>query len=354
MSLLRLQVRNLRCLAEVGFEPGRNNLIFGPNAAGKTSVLEAIFLLGRGRSFRIAGRNGLIRDGSEEATVAGQVQRGERRAAVGIALPRGGTPRIRADGRDESSAAVLANWLPVQVIDPGVHRLVDASPGVRRQYLDWGVLHVKHDFLESWRRFQRILRQRNAALKGNSAASLDLWDRQLAEAGEMVGEHRRTYLEGLAPEVEAVCGELLDLPVRLCYRQGWAEGRDLATALAEARQRDRRHGVTHPGPHRADIAIVFDEHPARGRVSRGQQKLLAAALILGQLSHLQRTSDVRSVLLLDDMAAELDGERLGRLLTVVGRLDVQLFVTALTRDAVTLPDPQRMFHVEQGILRPVV
>jgi DNA replication and repair protein RecF len=354
VSLLRLQVTNLRCLAEARLEPGRNNLIFGPNASGKTSVLEAIFLLGRGRSFRIAGRSGLIRDGSEEATVAGRVQRGERQAAVGIALPRSGAPRIRADGRDESSAAALASWLPVQVIDPGVHRLVDESPGVRRRYLDWGVFHVKHDFLASWRRYHRILRQRNAALKTEATSSLDIWDGQLAQAGDILADLRRSYLEGLAPKVEEVCEELLDRPVRLAYRQGWPEGRDLATALGEARQRDRRHGVTHPGPHRADIAIAFDEHPARGRVSRGQQKLLAAALILGQLRHLQETSEVRSVLLLDDMAAELDRERLNRLLSVVARLDAQLFVTALTGDAVTLPEPQKMFHVEQGIVRSVV
>ena len=353
-SLLRLRVRDLRCLADVDLEPGRNNLIYGENASGKTSLLEAIFVLGRGRSFRIAGRNGLIRDGRDEAIVSGQVQRHGRRTAIGIALARNGPARIRAEGRDESSAAALAGWLPVQVIDPGVHRLVDESPGIRRRFLDWGVFHVKHDFLDCWRRYHRILRQRNAVLKTGPARVLETWDEQLVDAGEALTERRRSYLADLAPEVEAVSAELLDDPVRISYRQGWGEGRGLGEALAEGRERDRRLGATHPGPHRADVGIVFGEQAARGRVSRGQQKLLAAALILGQLRHLRRTADVQGVLLLDDMAAELDADRLGRLLTVVAGLDVQLFVTALTPDAVTLAPPQQMFHVEQGIVRPVV
>jgi DNA replication and repair protein RecF len=354
VSLLRLQVRDLRCLAEVDLEPGETNLIVGENASGKTSLLEAIFVLGRGRSFRVAGRSGLIRDECEEAVVSGRAQRGERRVPLGIALQRGGGSRIRVDGRDESSAASLASWLPVQVIDPGVHRLVDESPGVRRRYLDWGVFHVEQGFLDGWRRYHRILRQRNAALKSSSGPTLATWDRQLVEAGEVLSDYRRAYLEALAPDVEAVCRELLGLPVRLSYRQGWPEGRDLPTALEEARARDRRQGVTHPGPHRADIGITFDDQPARGRVSRGQQKLLAAGLVLGQLRHLQRHATAGSVLLLDDMAAELDEARLARFLKVVVDLGVQLFVTALTPDAIPLPKPHRLFHVEQGKLRSVV
>lgn len=353
-TLLRLRIRDLRCLGEVDLEPARNNLIFGTNASGKTSLLEAVFLLGRGRSFRGAGRGGLVRDGRDETVISGRVRRADREASVGIALPRTGPARIRAEGRDESSVAALASWLPVQVIDPGVHRLVEEAPGIRRRYLDWGVFHVEHGFLEAWRRYHRILRQRNAALKTGHARAVAPWDPQLVAAGEALSGCRRRYLAGLAPHVEAVAGALLDRSVALELRQGWPEDRDLGTALAEAESRDRRYGMTHPGPHRADVSITFDEQPARGRVSRGQQKLLAAALILGQLRHLQRSDGIRSVLLLDDMAAELDRDRLARFLAAVGELDVQLFVTALTDDAVTLPEPRQMFHVEQGLVRPVV
>lgn len=354
MLLRRLSVQNLRCLAEVELEPSDNNLIFGENASGKTSLLEAIFVLGRGKSFRISGRNGLIRDGEERAVLAGRVAQGERVVPVGIALNRGAGAMIRVDGRDETSAATLAAWLPVQVIDPGVHRLVDEAPGIRRRYLDWGLFHVKQDFLELWRRYHRILRQRNAALKSGAPGGRASWDAQLMEAGEALTAARREYVEGLAPDVEAVCAALLERQVKLTYRQGWSGERGLEDALVESRDRDLRHGSTHPGPHRADIAIHFDGHPAKGRVSRGQQKLLAAALILGQLRHVYRRSGLRSVLLLDDMAAELDSERLARFLSVVNDLDVQLFVSALTRDAVCLPQPQRVFHVEQGSVSQMV
>ena len=348
MSVLRLRVTNLRCLGSVDIEPGDNNLIVGENASGKTSLLEAIFILGRGRSFRSAGRNGLIRDEQDSATVVGDVQRESGTGTIGVGLDRNRPMRIRAEGKDASSAAVLASWLPVQVIDPGVHRLVDESPGVRRRYLDWGVFHVKHDFLEQWRRYHRVLRQRNAALKAGPRNRLAPWDDQLVAAAEAVTGAREGYLEGLAPEVAAVGEALLGKRVTLRYRRGWAEGKTFGEALQDATDRDRRLGVTHPGPHRADVAIQFEDHAARGRVSRGQQKLLAAGLILGQLRHVHRESGIRSVLLLDDMAAELDAQRLGRFLAVVRDLDVQLFVTALTAAAVSLPEPQRMFHVERG------
>jgi DNA replication and repair protein RecF len=348
VSLLRLRVKNLRCLGSVDIEPGPNNLIVGENASGKTSLLEAIFILGRGRSFRTAGRNGLIRDDQESATVVGDVQREAARGTIGVGLDRNGPIRIRAEGKDASSAAILASWLPVQVIDPGVHRLVDESPGIRRRYLDWGVFHVKHDFLDQWRRYHRILRQRNAALKEGPRNGLAPWDEQLIAAAEAVTEAREAYLDGLAPEVAAVGEALLGERVALKYRRGWAEGKSFGDALQDAMDRDHRLGVTHPGPHRADVGIQFDRHAARGRVSRGQQKLLAAGLILGQLRHVRQAAGIRSLLLLDDMAAELDAERLGRFLAVVRELDVQLFVTALTPDAVALPEPQRMFHVERG------
>ena len=354
MSLLRLRVTNLRCLGAVDIEPGDNNLIVGENASGKTSLLEAIFVLGRGRSFRTAGRNGLIRDNQDGATVVGDVRRETSSGTIGVGLERNGPIRIRADGKDASSAAVLASWLPVQVIDPGVHRLVDESPGVRRRYLDWGVFHVKHDFLDQWRRYHRVLRQRNAALKGGPGNRLEPWDEQLVTAAEAVTEARQGYLNGLAPEVAAVGEALLGQRVTLKYRRGWADGKAFGEALHDATDRDRRLGVTHPGPHRADVAIQFEDHAARGRVSRGQQKLLAAGLILGQLRHVRRDSGIRSVLLLDDMAAELDAQRLGRFLSVVRELDVQLFVTALTEDAVSLPEPQRMFHVERGTVSKMV
>ncbi|MGB5622722.1 MAG: DNA replication/repair protein RecF [Gammaproteobacteria bacterium] len=354
MTLQNLWARNVRCLEEVSLEAGHYNLIFGENASGKTSLLEAIYVLGRGRSFRGAQREGLIRDGSDEAQVRGRIKRGEQTGQVGLALTRGGASRIRINGQDPPSVAALAEWLPVQVLDPELHRLVDEGPGVRRRFVDWGVFHVEHGFLEQWRRYQRVLRQRNAALKEKSYQDLSVWSEQLAAEGESLDALRRRYLDGLIPDVQHFGVKLLDTEIQMEYRGGWPEGRTLVQALASSQDRDRRFGATHAGPHRADIQIDVARRRARGRVSRGQQKLLAASLVLGQLKNLERRTGTQSVLLLDDIAAELDKDSLTRLIGAVSGLGVQIFITALSRDDVPLDRPYRLFHVEQGKVLSVV
>lgn len=165
MSLRRLEVRDFRCIAATDLEfDGRCNLISGANATGKTSLLEAIFFLGRGRSFRTARNETLIRKGAEELLLTGRFEAGESIRPVGVRYSREGF-EARAGGNRIGSLAELASILPVQAIDPEVHRLVEDGPQERRRYLDWGVFHVEPRFVEQWRRYQRALKQRNAALR---------------------------------------------------------------------------------------------------------------------------------------------------------------------------------------------
>ncbi len=348
MSLTSIRAENIRCLQKVTLEPAETNLIVGENASGKTSLLEAIFILGRGRSFRTASREAVIRDGEKAMMVAGVIRHEEREIRLGISQGLDQPVKIRVDGKDETSPAALARALPVQIIDPDVHQLVEEGPGVRRKFLDWGVFHVEPEFLDTWRRYHRLVRQRNAALRSRSLREIEAWDRELAVAGESLSRYRRKYVEALAGHVTELGTVLLGSEPRIIYRKGWTEDRELTEALAESRDRDVKFGVTHAGPHRADIAIQLASRKARGRVSRGQQKLLAATLVLAQLAHLRSVMDLRSILLLDDLAAELDPMRLGRLREVVCSLDAQLFLTALQRSDLAGWNCAATFHVEQG------
>jgi DNA replication and repair protein RecF len=354
MTLRRLTAENVRCLSEVRLEPAGSNLIFGENASGKTSLLEAIFILGRGRSFRTATRDALVRDGEDGLTVSGLVSAGSREIPVGIGIAKQRPPRIRVDGKDESSVAALAQWVPVQVIDPQIHQLVDEGPGVRRRFLDWGVFHVEPRFLEAWRRYHRTVRQRNAALKTSKIGELDSWDRELAKTGEELSGYRRQYVKLLEKHLVQLGVQLLDEEPKIIYQQGWPEGKSLGQALRESRERDLKFGITHMGSHRSDLEILMDARQARGRVSRGQQKLLAATLVLSQVTHLIRDDGVEVILLLDDLAAELDRQRLRRMQDVISGLRVQLFMTALHRAAVKSWEFDGMFHVEQGEVRSVL
>ena len=214
------------------------------------------------------------------------------------------------------------------------------------------MFHVKHTFLEEWRRYQRALRQRNAVLRqtgGREEAAV--WEDALIASGHAIDQLRQTYLDELAPHIARMTTALLDDRVEIVYQRGWADGMALDQALSESWDRDARLGQTHVGPQRADLRLRFADRLARDRVSRGQQKLLAASLVLAQVVLVSKHGAKPPVLLLDDPAAELDNERLGRLLTLTSELSIQQIVTALDPTAWPVVPDGHMFHVEQGNLR---
>ncbi|HQR48620.1 MAG TPA: DNA replication/repair protein RecF [Steroidobacteraceae bacterium] len=353
MSLERLAIEDFRCVerAELEFDP-RCNLITGENASGKTSLLEAIFFLGRGRSFRSNRNELLIRSGAERFNLYARILRHGVNQPLGMRVAGDGI-EARYAGRPVAGLAELATLMPVQAIDPEVHRLVEGGPQERRRYLDWGVFHVEPGFVEHWRRYQRALRQRNASLRaGQAEALVRAWDEELIAAGEEVAAFRRRYVAGLQGALRAAGQSLLGADVDISLHQGWSAERSLAQSLEQSLPRDRERGLTHIGPHRADLAIRMDGQLARDRVSRGQQKLLASAMLLGQLAYDAERGSGVAALLVDDPAAELDAGSLDRLLGQVLKLPAQFFVTALDpRNACLerLPAGHR-FHVEHGLV----
>jgi len=349
MPLTWIRVEQFRCLerVELDLDP-QLNFFVGPNASGKTSLLEAFYFLGRGRSFRTRRLDPLVRHGQKALTVVGRVSAAGRETMLGVRAGRDGT-EIHVGGRIAQTAAELAEYFPPQVIEPEIHKLLEEGPGRRRRFLDWGVFHVEPGFLSGWQRYYRALKQRNAALKQQLPdAAVSAWDAELCETGEALAAQRRAYLGLLEEPVRRMGQRLLGLDADLAYHPGWPDGRSLHEALAKDRDRDRRYKATQHGPHRADVTVRVAGHPAKDRVSRGQQKLLAAGLMLAQLEIQERDRPGRSALLLDDPAAELDHMSLEKLLDCVRDLKAQLLVTSLSAGMPGLPPGGRMFHVERG------
>lgn len=351
MSLDSLGIEGFRCIEKAELElHGRCNLISGQNASGKTSLLEAIFFLGRGRSFRTAKVEALIRNGADALQVTARVRSDGSARPLGLRFGSAGM-EARFSGRPVGGLAELATILPAQAIDPEVHRLIEGGPQERRRFLDWGVFHVEPSFVEHWRRYQRALRQRNAALRSGAApAVIRAWDPELIEAGERVAASRSRYVDALVPHVRTTAQRLLGDSLEVSLSQGWSMERSLADSLDASWERDRERGLTHVGPHRADLGLRFGGAPARDRISRGQQKLAAATLLLGQLRCDAELGSSVAALLVDDPAAELDSDNLEKLLQEVVSLPSQLFITALdpSNPALqTLPEGHR-FHVEHG------
>jgi DNA replication and repair protein RecF len=165
---------------------------------------------------------------------------------------------------------------------------------------------------------------------------------------------RRDYISELQKVFEDLSARLLDEPAAIEYRRGWASDISLAQAFEEARTRDLRLKTSTVGPHRADVSFQFRGKAARDLVSRGQQKMLASAFILSQIRYRSEQATVPTCLLLDDPAAELDVDNLGKLLEVIDAVPSQLIVTSVSEAGLRGMHIGRKFHVEQGRFTPMV
>lgn len=360
MIVTRLRVAGMRSISALDMAPGPGlNLITGDNGAGKTTVLEALHLMAHGRSFRGRVRDGLIRRDAAALDVVldwqDHPQGGARRAGLRHA---GGDWDARMDGTPVRQLGDLCAALAVTTFEPESHALVSGGAEVRRRYLDWGMFHVEPDFLATWRRYQRALKQRNALLKGGPGrGQLEAWEQELATIGESLTRRRMGYLDALQAPFLASLRDLLPEAgaARLALGPGWREeSLSLLDALYLARERDLASGHTSVGPHRAELRIELEGLPERQGLSRGQAKALALALLLGQAAHVRTATGRMPVVCLDDLASELDRGHQRRVLDWLEASGAQVFVTGTEVPPVLLGRqvPIAMFHVEQGNLRP--
>ncbi|GGJ94958.1 DNA replication/repair protein RecF [Pseudomonas matsuisoli] len=357
MSLTRVTVTAVRNLQAVTLLPSpRINILHGANGSGKTSVLEAINLLGLARSFRSARLQPVIQHEQPICTVFGQVQLAEGRAAnLGISREKAGDLVIRIDGQNARSAAQLAELLPLQLINPDSFRLLEGAPKVRRQFLDWGVFHVEPRFIGAWQRLQQALRQRNSWLRHGTldGAIQASWDREMAQAANEIDQFRRAYIQSLKPVFDQVLAQLIDLKgLSLSYFRGWDKDREIEDVLQSSLERDRQMGFTQAGPQRADIRLRYSGHNAADILSRGQQKLVVSALRIAQGYLLNQTKHGQCVYLVDDLPSELDEGHRRSLCRLLEDLQCQVFITCVEKDVLKeswrSETPVAMFHVEHG------
>lgn len=358
MHIEYLQAQNVRNLTNIELAPGsRLNLFIGPNASGKTALLEAIYILSRGRSFRTPRMAEVIQHQKESLLVAANlIQSHSKSVRTGVEkLP--GKTIIRYDGEIIKKTSDQAKNLPVILIAPDTHRLITGEPRQRRHWLDWGMFHVEPGYLNLWQDYHKSLRQRNVLLKSErfDGDLLAGWEMSMSDAGTRISRLRINFISKIQEATKEISVNKDMHPPDFKYFQGWSDGQELKDCLGRERQTDRQFGFTRSGVHRADIEFFIDGHPLSAVLSRGRIKQFVATLLLAQSVVIQNTTGQKPVVLIDDFGAEIDAATRSRLIHLLLERDIQAFITS-TEHNPELVDHQgvEVFHVEHGKLQKMV
>lgn len=327
MSLAVLNIHDVRNIstASLPLHP-RYNVFHGANGSGKTSVLEAIYLLGTGHSFRTREIVSLIRHGEPALTVFTRTHTDE---SISIQKSFANATQVRLNQQPCQRSSELARFLPCQAFYQDIFQIIDEGPGVRRSLLDWGLFHVKPSYHGLWKDYRRVVKQRNALLRQRASLQQFIpWNKMLVELANEIDVMRVAYFQEWSQIFQILLNQLTDTPCNIHYYKGWdkkATGKSLVTILNEQLDSDLQARYTHSGAHQADI--LFDSAALRAKqsLSRGQQKIILIALKLAQASLLSKPC----IYLFDDISAELDANHLKRFIDCLNQIQGQFFLTAI-------------------------
>lgn len=360
MLLQSLSIRRFRNIknADLAFSPGLN-IISGCNAAGKTSFLEAVYFLGRANSFRTHKPSELIYHDANSFELFARASRNQvSDIPVGVGYGKQGLD-IRIQGEAVKRLSELAAMFPLQLLAGNIHQLLEDGPRFRRRFLDWRLFHVEPSYAQEWRRYQRALKQRNAALRSKAAPNqIAVWNEDLIKSCQVIDKLRAQLIENITIKFNELFNYLVEEEhsTSIKYYSGIPAGKEYEECLAQQLEKDREQGYTQYGIHRGDFLFQEEGKDLMLQLSRGQQKLLVIAL---QLCHPLTDSNAKTggLYLLDDLGSELDSQHQRRTIECLSGLNIQAFITAIQPESVLKEchcPSLKVFHVEHGNIKEVV
>ena len=355
MSLVKLVTVNFRNLTgnNVVFHPD-NNFIIGDNGSGKSSLLEAIFFLGHGKSYRTTKLDNIVHYQQKKFVVSVK-DAGDRQLGISRDFLTSSTD-IKIDGQRINRLSDLAKNIAVQIVTPESFKLFFGGAKERRRFIDLGLFHVKHEFASQWRDFSRVLKQRNACLRAvNNHSMLDYWTDIFSEHSEIIAQYRMEYINSLVKELKVwtdlLLPELSD-KINIQYLQGWHQKKELIDVLRANKEKEVQYGFSLFGAQKFDVRFLLNRTSIDKLLSRGQQKLFLLALTFAQAKLIASVKRVKPILLIDDIGAELDINSRTLLSTAIEQLDCQLIITAIDKfvlkPLVSSNKNYKMFHVKHG------
>lgn len=345
-----ISLKNFRSYAQGAFEFENGvNIIVGPNASGKTNLLEAALIICQGKSFRAKDPE-LVRFQESGYKIISEVSGSERSVTFQLASEQNPKPtkQIKIDG-NKYHRLPDTQKLPVVVFEPGHLLMLSGSPELRREYLDTLGSQLIAGFDKTLRNYKRALLQRNSLLKryakvgnGGNSDELFVWDLRLSELGGQVANVRQEIIERLNDRIDGLYSDLAQKKSQLYIEyKSPHDSAQYASSLLKKLQADRQldilRGFTGGGPHREDIEVILNDHPQQVTASRGEARTIVIALKALELSMLSEpgisaTKSIKPIVLLDDVFSELDGARRKALTRFLS--DYQTFITTTDADLV--------------------
>ena len=355
MSVVSLITQNFRNLSgkKIAFHPDLN-FIVGDNGSGKSSLLEALFYLGHGKSYRTTKIENLV-NFNHSQFVASISDSNDRRMGISRNVLNSQT-EIRIDGERQSRLSDLAKNIAIQIVTPESFKLFFGGPKERRRFIDLGLFHVKHDFSMQWRDFSKVLKQRNAGIRTQLDSSMRrYWTELFCQHSLIVASSREVYVDEFTAELNVWLQILLPSiaeQITVQYLRGWNKKKALIDVLSENEERELNYGSSLYGAHKFDVRFILNKNPIDFQLSRGQQKLFLLALTFAQAKLIEKVKRVKPILLIDDIGAELDVNSRKLVSEAIEALNCQVILTAIDQLVLAPLVPNnksyQMFHVEHG------
>ena len=354
MYLRSLYLKNFRAYSEehISFSPGVN-LILGPNASGKTTLLEAIYLLMSGRSFRTTQTKELIREGADSFYVEATFVKHdvEQTLKVSYSVKE---RRITYNQTVLPSISGLYGLLQGTILTPDDAGLIKGQPRVRRAFLDMQLAQADPLYVHHLSRYHRAMRQRNHLLRAKSIHTIEPWEKEMVKGAIYLVNQRSQAVADLCEIGRHYYASLTDHSESfgLSYQTSLKKNLDELSSwyqeqLQRLRSKELLFGSTLTGPHRDDLVICLQDKEARHYASEGQQRSCTVALRLAEWELLKRRSEAAPLMLMDDLGISLDASRRERLYSLIRRLK-QVFITT-TDD---LPEIEGSLKIEVGRQKP--
>ncbi len=353
MRLESLAVRQVRNLTDIQITPNAEmNIIYGENAAGKTAILESIYLLSKARSFRTSHIKEVIQHRQQNLMVSATLHEdGDTNKPVNTGIRKSSSEtEIKYKGERVMTVSQQARNVVIQTVNPDDVRLLTGSPKDRRKWIDWALFHVEQDYLQTWHSYHLSLRNRNALLRRSAKdEEFFIWEKTMETAAKRLGEMWENYLVCLQRYYQAIAGEYFCGEVVFGLKQDKVKPLEFLEYLQTTRRSDMKMGFTQQGPHKVDFEFKSQDKHVNTVFSRGQIKFFVAMLSIAQAKVLKGEKDVVPIVLADDLTAELDKKTVITILELLCKDKMQLFITTTEPNNTLRTDKGgTLFHVKHG------